>query len=302
LGTPDKLKYPLLVDALIDILNVLNQTDMHRKGGADNKEKITFTGLCAIQYCFSICWELLLMLPPSTPYMNKLALGEEIPAGPMLLHSLIWGPRAAYKTFTGWMKDCLVKQGMYTQYAENLLKTVSSTVNSLKYDVTLAKNCIILFKPEYNVTDKIMSKASLPKLGSLCILAAVVGKLQVLMDESISKNSTENIETSKSTQNADSAPSNRTKMIIEILPHILSLTDAILLSCRSNILYHMFESVEEHRKYGMRDYLILDNILSMAGANWETESSLVSFLPSCVKSALDKWKSIALKRKLYIIS
>jgi len=293
LGTPDKMKYPLLVDALIDILNVLNQTDLHRKSGIDNKEKITFTGLCAIQYCFSICWDLLLMLPPSTPYMNKLALGEEIPAGPMLLHSLIWGPRAAYKTFTGWMKDCLVKQGMYTQYAENLLKTVSSTVNSLKYDVTLAKNCIISLKPEYNATDKIMPKASLPKLGSLCILAAVVGKLQVLMNESISKNSTENIETSKSTQNADSVPSNRTKMIIEILPHILSVTDAILLSCRSNILYHTFESVEEHRKYGMRDYLILDNILSMAGANWETESTLVSFLPSCVKSALDKWKSIA---------
>ncbi|KYN27374.1 E3 ubiquitin-protein ligase UBR4 [Trachymyrmex cornetzi] len=293
LGTPDKMKYPLLVDALIDILNVLNQTDLHKKSSADNKEKITFTGLCAIQYCFSICWDLLLMLPPSTPYMNKLALGEEIPAGPMLLHSLIWGPRAAYKTFTGWMKDCLVKQGMYTQYAENLLKTVSSTVNSLKYDVTLAKNCIISLKPEYNATDKIMSKASLPKLGSLCILAAVVGKLQVLMNESISKNSTENIETSKSTQNADSVPSNRTKMIIEILPHILSVTDAILLSCRSNILYHTFESVEEHRKYGMRDYLILDNILSMAGANWETESTLVSFLPSCVKSALDKWKSIA---------
>jgi len=33
-----------------------------------------------------------------------------------------------------------------------------------------------------------MSKASLPKLSSLCILAAVVGKLQVLIDESLSKN------------------------------------------------------------------------------------------------------------------
>jgi len=90
-----------------------------------------------------------------------------------------------------------VKQGMYTQYAENLLKTVSSTVNALKYDITLAKNCIISLKPEYNVSDKIMPKTSLPKLGSLCILAAVVGKLQVLMDESISKNSTENIDASK---------------------------------------------------------------------------------------------------------
>jgi len=43
LGTPDKLKYPLLVDAVIDILNVLNQTDMHKKGDTDNKEKITFS-------------------------------------------------------------------------------------------------------------------------------------------------------------------------------------------------------------------------------------------------------------------
>lgn len=87
---------------------------------------------------------------------------------------------------------------MYTQYAENLLKTVSSTVNSLKYDVTMAKNCIVALKPEYlSATDKIMPKSSLPKLGSLCILAAVVGKLQVLMDENMLKNSTENIETSK---------------------------------------------------------------------------------------------------------
>jgi len=123
------------------------------------------------------------------------------------------------------MKDCLVKQGMYTQYVENLLKTISSTVNST----------VTLFKPGYNATDKIMSKASLPKLDSLCILTAVIGKLQVLMDESLSKNS-ENIETSRSTQNVDSALSNRTKMIIEILPHILSLTDVIL-SCGSNMLY-----------------------------------------------------------------
>jgi len=64
---------------------------MHKKGGTDNKEKITFTGLCAIQYCFSICWELLLMLFPSISYMNKLALDEEIPTGSLLPHSLILG-------------------------------------------------------------------------------------------------------------------------------------------------------------------------------------------------------------------
>jgi len=52
------------------------------------------------------------------------------------------------------------------------------------------------------------------------------------------------IETSKTTQNADSASSNRIKMII--LSHILSLTDAILL-CQSNMLYYVVcLNVEEH--------------------------------------------------------
>ncbi|XP_034944940.1 E3 ubiquitin-protein ligase UBR4 isoform X2 [Chelonus insularis] len=291
LGTPDKLKYPLLVDALIDILNVINQTSMPRKSH-DGKDKISMIGLCGLQCCFSICWRILLNLPPSTPYMDKLALGEEIPAGPMLLYSLIWGPRAAYKTFTGWMKDCLVKQGMYTQYAENLLKTVSSTVNSLKYDVTLAKNCIKILKPELNPSDKIMPKSTLPKLSSLTILAAVIGKLQVLMDESISKTPTDNIETSKSLQSTESSPSNTNKMIIDILPHVLSLTEAILASCQSSVLYQMHESSEPAGKYTLRDYLILDGIIRVAGAPWATEASLISLLPSNIRSVLDKWKAI----------
>lgn len=86
---------------------------------------------------------------------------------------------------------------MYTQYAENLLKTVSSTVNSVKYDVALAKNCIKSLKPEVNLNEKIIPKSALPKLSSLCILSAVIGKLQVLMDESIWKSVSDNIEASK---------------------------------------------------------------------------------------------------------
>jgi E3 ubiquitin-protein ligase UBR4 len=86
---------------------------------------------------------------------------------------------------------------MYTEYAKNLLKTVSSTVNSLKYDVALAKNCIKSLKPEVITNEKIIPKSSLPKLSSLCILAAVIGKLQVVMDESIWKSTSDNIEASK---------------------------------------------------------------------------------------------------------
>lgn len=49
-GSPDKLQYPLLLDALIEILNVTHITS------GTNVSKISFLGLCATQYCFTICW------------------------------------------------------------------------------------------------------------------------------------------------------------------------------------------------------------------------------------------------------
>lgn len=49
-GSPDKLQYPLLLDALIEILNISHVTS------GTNASKITFLGLCATQYCFTICW------------------------------------------------------------------------------------------------------------------------------------------------------------------------------------------------------------------------------------------------------
>ena len=55
----------------------------------------------------------------------------------------------------------------------------------------------------------------------------------------------------------------------------------------------MLESFELDGKYGSRDYCILDDIIGMAGANWATEASLISFLPNSVKSVIDKWKSIS---------
>lgn len=84
------------------------------------------------------------------------------------------------------MKDCLVRQGMYTQYAETLLKNVAKTVNSLDYDVKLAKNCIKALKPSVQGS-ALVATSKLPCLSDLCLLDAVVAKIQVLMDESISK-------------------------------------------------------------------------------------------------------------------
>lgn len=53
---------------------------------------------------------MIITMPPSIPHM------EEVPDANASLHALIWGPRANnQKTFSPWLKDNLVKQGMYTQ-------------------------------------------------------------------------------------------------------------------------------------------------------------------------------------------
>lgn len=81
LCTPDKLKYPLLIDALIDILAV---TDICMA-------KISYPTICSVQYCFSLCWKLLLGLPPSTPHVEAL-MQDKVPN----LHSLMWSVRCLH--------------------------------------------------------------------------------------------------------------------------------------------------------------------------------------------------------------
>ncbi|ENN72391.1 hypothetical protein YQE_11026, partial [Dendroctonus ponderosae] len=175
LGTPDKLRYPLLLDALIEILNVTQNIS------AANAGNMSILGLCATQYCFTVCWRLLHLLPPSIPYMERLAICEVLTPGPVLLHSLIWGPRTPHKNFNRWLKDCLVKQGMYTQSTDKLLKSVSDAVNNMEYDCALAKRCMISLMPES--TKSVMTKDDLPPLWQLILLDCLVAKVELQLKD-----------------------------------------------------------------------------------------------------------------------
>lgn len=97
LCTPDKLKYPLLIDALIDILTV---TDICMA-------KISYPTICSVQYCFTLCWKLLLGLPPSTPHVEAL-MQDKIPN----VHSLMWSVRCLHPITNshGLIVNSLVKQ------------------------------------------------------------------------------------------------------------------------------------------------------------------------------------------------
>ncbi|CAH0600763.1 unnamed protein product [Chrysodeixis includens] len=137
LGTPHKLKYPLLLDALLSLLNsacVCDNSQYHSSPAA----------LAAAHYCFQTAWRLVISMPPATPHMDKLQAGTaaDLPS-PLPLHAVVWAPRADNKkVFNPWLKDALVKQGMYTQYAENLLAGVSASCDNIKYTAWLASETI----------------------------------------------------------------------------------------------------------------------------------------------------------------
>ncbi|CAB3259165.1 unnamed protein product [Arctia plantaginis] len=137
LGTPHKLKYPLLLDALLSLLNsacVCDNDNYHSSPAA----------LAASHYCFQTAWRLVISMPPATPHMDKLQAGTSAElTSPLPLHAVVWAPRADNKkVFNPWLKDALVKQGMYTQYAENLLAGVSASCDNIKYTAWLASETI----------------------------------------------------------------------------------------------------------------------------------------------------------------
>lgn len=126
LCTPDKLKYPLLVDALTDILSI---TDMSMYSKEKDKEA-SMHNLCAIQYCFTIAWKLNLGLPPSTSHVESLK-AERSPN----LHSLMWSIRLPLASSHYLVVSSLIKQGMYTQYAETLWTHVGDIGADIKYSL-----------------------------------------------------------------------------------------------------------------------------------------------------------------------
>ncbi|XP_022919909.2 E3 ubiquitin-protein ligase UBR4 isoform X2 [Onthophagus taurus] len=276
LGTPDKIRYPLLLDGLIEILNVTHVTS-----GAP-AVKMSFLGMCATQYCYTICWRLLQILPPSTPYIERLSLGEPIVAGPLLLHSLIWGPRTNHKVFSRWLKDCLVKQGIYTQHTDKLLKTCHDTVTTLKYDVTMAKNCIITLIPDTKKGS--LTKDALPPLWHLFILDAVLAKVQVaLSDES---------------ESSEMTAANRA-CVQELIPHVLRLTQSILYITKWSLLNNMVEQTDPPGKYTLQDYESIQEILAIASTKNTLTSTLTSdfntLLPSSVVKVLQSWNAVTLE-------
>ncbi|XP_055380592.1 protein purity of essence [Condylostylus longicornis] len=159
LCTPDKLKYPLLVNALIDILSV---TDICMA-------KVPVHSLCAVHYCFSLCWKLLLGLPPSTPHVEAL-MNEKVPN----LHSLIWSIRCLNPQPSSHylIVNSLVKQGMYTQSAETLWSKVIEHVGDTRYSLKNSILGIENFSKTFNTQN--------PRISKIVLLDAIISHMHAI--------------------------------------------------------------------------------------------------------------------------
>jgi len=131
LCTPDKVRYPLLIDSLVSILNI---TDM-------STGKVPHHSQFSIYYCHSLAWKLLLGLPPSTSHVENLITLEDKQVN---LHTLLWATRCLKPVASGvhshnLIVDCLIRQGMYTQAAETMWSNLTEKLNDYNHVLTSAK-------------------------------------------------------------------------------------------------------------------------------------------------------------------
>lgn len=183
LCTPDKLKYPLLIDALIDILAI---TDI-------STAKINFATICSVQYCFGLCWKLLLGLPPSTPHVEAL-MQEKIPN----LHSLMWTIRCLHPVSNAHsvLVNSLIKQGMYTQTAEQLWKKITEHVSDTKYSIKQTSAGLDAFIKTFQIAN--------PRLSKIITVDAIVSHLVAIYASNGSSTSSSNDPSTKSGSNPSS--------------------------------------------------------------------------------------------------
>ncbi|XP_066149479.1 E3 ubiquitin-protein ligase UBR4 isoform X2 [Euwallacea fornicatus] len=272
LGNSDKLKYHLLLDALIEIMNVAHNIN------ATSAAKMSVLGLCATQYCFTICWRLLHLLPPSIPYMEKLAQGEPLAPGPLLMHSLVWGPRAGHKNFNRWLKDCLVKQGMYNQNIDKLLKAVSDAVNNIEYDTAVAKKCILNLMPE--PAEGVITKEEMPPLWHLILLDCLVAKVEVSLGE---------VSEPESSPVTISEPS----CVHDLVPIVIRLARSILQYTRWSMFHMCVDHSENSDKVQLRDLELLDDVLAISSKESvllaTLQREITSFLPENVELGVNEW-------------
>uniref|UniRef100_A0A336LS26 CSON002589 protein n=1 Tax=Culicoides sonorensis TaxID=179676 RepID=A0A336LS26_CULSO len=131
LCTPEKLKYQLLLDALVDVYKISNLF----------KESTDPSALTTVQYMINVCLKLLIGLPPSTYHVEQIIDGSTFN-----IYVLFWTMRC----FSGTPQtrylvvNSLVKQGLYTQVAEEMWNKLTGRLNNQNFFLDAFNNSLSL--------------------------------------------------------------------------------------------------------------------------------------------------------------
>uniref|UniRef100_T1IY63 UBR-type domain-containing protein n=1 Tax=Strigamia maritima TaxID=126957 RepID=T1IY63_STRMM len=285
LGNTEGVKHNQLYDSIVKILQVGSQCDMHQRHASNT---LSYLGQCAVQYCFSLSWRILTSLPPSVAFFERLTITNTELENPALLVSLIWTAKAAHPTFAGWLKDCLVKQGLTTQKADVLYRSVIKNTNNVRYEVNLAKNVIIkmLSHCSKSQTSGLLPRELLPQLSDIYVLDAVIGKVQIALDDCFTKSSAE----------IDSTHAK--ELCQELLQPVLQLIELFMAYIRSNLMYQINESAEPPGSFSQKTLEGYSLVLSLMSTRCTKAAPLVNsvsnLLPNPIKAVLEKWNNAGL--------
>ncbi|XP_035230057.1 E3 ubiquitin-protein ligase UBR4-like [Stegodyphus dumicola] len=285
LSSGDILKYPSFYYSVQNLIYLASQCDMPDR---NTSEQLSFLGLCAVQYSVSIAWRLLLCLPPSIQSLESISTGTSILNDAECLHAIIWSSRSSHKVFSGWMKDTLVKQGLTTQKAELLIRSVTKNACSIKFDIKVAKQLITkLLQKTPASSSEPCSKEQSPRLFDIFLIECAVAKVQVALDEYFSRPLSEGANTEAK------------ELAQEMLPIILQSIE-ILSSCiRWNLLHQFAEmsanAAQSPPPLSSKTLQAYNTVLRMASNGSSKVSSFTSaiadFLPPLLRSVLGQWNS-----------
>ncbi|GAB6031468.1 hypothetical protein CHUAL_009237 [Chamberlinius hualienensis] len=278
LGTPDILSYSDFYNSVCSYVKILRQIDNESRSP---DTPLSFLGYCAVEYCFSITWRLLLILPPSSDFVQKLispVSGEYLKLWPL---SIIWVPRTSHPSFASWLKDCFIRQGLTTQSADSLIRTLSKTCHTVTYEISQTNSIIteMISKYKQSNRDVLLPKGSLPSFFDLCVLDTVISKMQASLDEAFTKSNTES----------------KSDVAASLVPCVLQLIEFYVNLMRTTLLNQANDIADPPGSYSYRclaGYSLTMSLMSSRCAKTSSLSSpLKGYLPTVLRNLVDKWNS-----------
>ncbi|CAL1532573.1 unnamed protein product [Lymnaea stagnalis] len=275
LSSEYKLNYNQFYSSCVRLLMAGSQCDK-------TKERLTLLDASAMHYHFLLLWRLLSCLPPSLEYIQMLSKTDVSMEEAFILHTLRWAPRIGHRSYSTWIQDCLVKQGLTTEEASELFETAAGLSNTSRFDVMLAMSYIsqqIAKLP--NISTNEVSAKDLPGMSDILILDAMMAKCQVSLDDTFTK------------AQSDPDPNKAMQFTKDLIPAIFVLIEAFSAFARSCILTKV--AIPEDKSLTRQRLKAFGQVLSV-GSNHPSAvkglgSSVVGLLPSSVRNAVDKWNN-----------